>query len=260
MKIIRFQWQGEIHWGILENEKVFRLEGDLYGDFKKGRELAPLRGVKLLAPAEPTITVACGMNYAERLQESGWAPPAEPIIFFKPPSCIVGPEEDIVFPPMAHELRYEAELCAVIKKMARNVPEKDALNYVLGYTCGNELGAMDLAKKDKWLTRAKGFDTSGPLGPCLVTGLDPHHLLIQSRVNGETRQKENTSIMIFSVERLISYISEFMTLRPGDVIWTGTPKGAGLVKAGDVIEVEIEGIGVLKNKVVAERQQIHKRE
>ncbi len=253
MRLIRFQREEKFGWGILENEKVFRLEGDLYGDFKKGKELGAIQDVKLLAPADPTITVACGMNYAERLQESGWAPPAEPIIFFKPPSCIVGPDENIVPPAMARELRYEAELCAVIKKKARNVAEKDALDYVLGYTCGNELGAMDLAKKDKWLTRAKGFDTSGPLGPCLVTGLDPHHLLIQSRVNGETRQKENTNIMIFSVEKLVSYISEFMTLRPGDVIWTGTPKGAGLVKVGDVIEVEIEGIGVLKNKVVSSK-------
>ena len=251
MKLIRFQRQGKVRWGILENETIFSLEGDLYGDFKKGKDLCRLTDVKVLAPAEPTITVACGMNYAERLQESGWAPPAEPIIFFKPPSCIVGPEENIIFPSMARELRYEAELCAVIKKKARNVAEKDAMDCVLGYTCGNELGAMDLVKKDRWLTRAKGFDTAGPLGPFLVTGLDPHRLLIQSRVNGETRQKENTSIMIFPVEKLVSYISEFMTLQPGDVIWTGTPKGAGLVKAGDVIEVEIEGIGVLRNKVVS---------
>jgi len=253
MKILRFQWQGKIIWGILEEpDKIFALEGSLYGSFRKGRELCRLSEVKLLAPAEPTIMVACGMNYPARFKEGGWAEqPPEPVIFFKPPTAVVGPLDDVVFPSMAKEMRYEGELCAIMKRPARNVAEKDAMNYILGYTCGNELGAMDLMKKDRWMTRAKGFDGSGPLGPFLVTDIDPHNLAIKSRINGETKQDSHTSRMIFRVEKLVSYISAFMTLRPGDVIWTGTPEGNCNVKVGDVMEVEIEEIGILTNRVVA---------
>jgi len=258
MKIIRFQKQGQEYWGILENEKVFALEGNLYGDFKKGKELCRLEDVRLLAPVVPTIMICCGMNYMERFKEdyfrdAGLKPTAEPIIFFKPATAVIGPMDDVIFPSIAETLRYEAELCVVIKRRARNVSEKEASDYILGYTCGNELGAMDLMKKDRWMTRAKGFDTSGPLGPCLVTNLNSHNLSIKSSVNGEKKQDSNTSFMIFSVERLISYISDFMTLRPGDVIWTGSPEGACNVNVGDVMEVEIEGIGILRNKVSPSR-------
>lgn len=251
MKILRFQRQGKIEWGILEEkDRIFSLEGRIYEDFKKGRELCRLTDVKILAPAEPTIMVACGMNYRARFKESGWKEePQEPVIFFKPATAVVGPLENVVFPNMAKEMRYEGELCVIMKRQARNVAEQDAMSYVLGYTCGNELGAMDLMKRDRWLTRAKGFDTSGPLGPYLVTDLDPHHLSIKSRLNGETKQDSNTDLMIFRVEKLISYITAFMTLHPGDVIWTGTPEGNCNVKVGDSMEVEIEGIGILKNQV-----------
>jgi len=240
-------------WGILEGEEeIFTLEGDLYGDFGKGEEVCRLADVKLLAPAEPTIMVACGMNYRARFQESGLKDePQEPILFFKPPTAVIGSLEDVVFPTIAQEMRYEGELCVVMKRQARNVSEEDAMHYVLGYTCGNELGAMDLMKKDRWMTRAKGFDSSGPLGPFLVTDLNPHDLSIKSRLNGQIRQDSHTSLMIFRVEKLISYISEFMTLRPGDVIWTGTPAGTTNVNVGDLMEVEIEGIGILRNRVVA---------
>lgn len=253
MKILRFHWQGATIWGILEEpDRIFALEGDIYGTFQKGRALCRLPEVKLLAPAEPTIMVACGMNYPARFKERGWAEqPQEPIIFFKPATAVVGPLDDVVFPAMAKEMRYEGELCVIMKRQARNVAEKDAMSYILGYTCGNELGAMDLMKKDRWMTRAKGFDSSGPLGPFLVTDLDPHNLAIRSRINGETKQDGHTSRMIFRVEKLVSYISAFMTLRPGDVIWTGTPEGNCNVKTGDIMEVEIEGIGILRNKVTA---------
>ena len=258
MKIVRFQKQNKIHWGILEEDTIFALEGDLYGDFAKGNELCRMKEVRLLAPAEPSIMLCVGMNYKERFNEydfkkTGWMAPEEPILFFKPAAAVIGPTDDVIFPAIAQTLRYEAELCVVIKRLARNVIEKEAMDYVLGYTCGNELGAIDLMKKDKWLTRAKGFDTSGPLGPWIVTDLDPGNLSIKSRVNGEKKQDSNTRFMIFSVEKLISYISAFMTLRPGDIIWTGTPEGVGDVKVGDVMEVEIEGIGILKNKVASPR-------
>ena len=253
MKILRFQFHGKRQWGILEEpDTICALEGNLYGEFKKGEKLCCLSEARLLAPAEPTIMVACGMNYRARLRDKGWEEPAEPIIFFKPATAVIGPLDGVVFPAIAKEMRYEGELCVVMKRQARNVAEKDAMDYVLGYTCGNELGAMDLMKKDKWMTRAKGFDGSGPLGPCLVTGIDPHNLSIRSWVNGELKQDGHTSLMIFSVPRLVSFVSGFMTLRPGDVIWTGTPPGVCNVKVGDVMDVEIEGIGLLKNTVVAQ--------
>jgi 2-keto-4-pentenoate hydratase/2-oxohepta-3-ene-1,7-dioic acid hydratase in catechol pathway len=214
--------------------------------------MCQLPEVKLLAPVEPSITVACGRNYLDHIKEMGWPVPQEPLVFFKPANTVIGPDDNIVFPTVAQDIRYEAELCFVIKRQAKDVAEEEALDYVLGYTCGNDITAIDLFQKDGFLARAKGFDTSGPLGPFLVTGLDPRNLDIKGRVNGVTKQDSNTNLIIFSVEKLISYISAFMTLRPGDVVWTGTPKGGACpVKVGDVIEVEIEGIGVLRNKLVA---------
>jgi len=254
MKIVRFQWHNKVKWGILEDDTIFTLDGQLYGDFKQGEELCQLQDVRLLAPVEPSITVACGLNYLDHITEMGRTVPQEPALFFKPANTVIGPGDNIVYPAVAQDLRYEAELCFVIGRKGKDVPQEEALDYVFGYTCGNDLTASDLSKKDGRLTRAKAFDTAGPLGPFLVTGLDPHDLTIKSRLNGETKQDGNTSLMLFSVEKLISYISAFMTLHPGDVVWTGTPKGGSCpVKVGDVIEVEIEGIGVLKNKVVAVR-------
>ena len=252
MKIVRFPWQGKVTWGILEDDTIFALVGDLYGEFVKGKELCQLPDVRLLAPVEPGITVACGRNYLDHIKEMDWPVPEEPNLFFKPANTVIGPEDDIIYPAVSQDLRYEAELCFVIKRRAKNVAEQDAMDYVLGYTCGNDVTAIDLFQRDGILARAKGFDTAGPLGPVLVTGLDPRNLVIKGRVNGETKQDSNTNLMIFSVEKLISSITAFMTLQPGDVVWTGTPKGGACpVKVGDVIEVEVEGIGVLRNKLVA---------
>ena len=255
MKIVRFQWQGKVNWGIIEDDTIFALVGDLYGDFNKGKEMCKLPEVKLLAPVEPSITVACGRNYMGHIKEMGWPIPEEPVLFFKPANTVIGPEDDIVYPAVSQDIRYEAELCFVIKRQAKDVAEEEALNYVLGYTCGNDVTAIDLLFKEGGsVVRAKGFDTSGPLGPFLVTGLDPRNLAIRGRVNGETKQDSSTSLMVFSVEKLISFISAFMTLLPGDVVWTGTPLGGACpIKAGDVIEVDIEGIGVLKNKLAARK-------
>jgi len=254
MKIVRFQWQDKVNWGIVEDDTVFSLVGDLYSGFEKGKVLCQLRDVRLLAPAEPSIMVACGRNYTGTIKQLGVAMPKEPALFFKPASTVVDPGGDIIYPPISHDLRYEAELCCIMKREAKNVSEEKALDYVLGYTCGNDCTLMDLFEKDERLTRAKGFDTSGPLGPFLVTDIDPHNLAIKGRVSGETKQDSNTGLMIFSIEKLISYISAFLTLRPGDVVWTGTPEGGHCpVKVGDVIEVEIEGIGLLKNRVVARK-------
>jgi len=252
VKIARFQWQGKVNQGIVEGDTIFALVGDLYGDFTRGKELCRLAEVRLLAPVEPSITIACGLNYLDHIKELGFEIPKVPALFFKPATTVIGPEDDIIYPAISRDFRYEAELCVVIKRRAKNVPEKDAMDYVLGYTGGNDLTAMDISEIDGRLTRSKGCDTSGPLGPFLVTGLDPRNLNIKGRVNGETKQDSSTSLMLFSVEKLISHISAFLTLRPGDVVWTGTPVGGACpVKAGDVIEVEVEGIGILRNKLVA---------
>ncbi|MBA7595056.1 putative protein YisK [subsurface metagenome] len=252
MKIARFQWRGKVTWGIVEGETIFSLEGNIYDEFEKGARLCQLGDVKLLAPVEPSITIACGMNYMDHIKEMGWEAPKEPALFFKPRNTIVGPEDEVIYLKVSEDVRYEGELCCVIKRQAKDVAEEEALDYVLGYTCGNDVTAYDLNTKDGRLTRAKAFDTSGPLGPFLVTGLDPHNLKIKSRLNNKAQQDSNTGLTVFGVEKLVSYISAFLTLQPGDVVWTGTPPGGACpVKVGDVMEVEIEGIGILRNRIVA---------
>lgn len=254
MKLARFRWGDSEAWGVVEHDGVYALTGDLYGDFDRGNQLCTLADVKLLPPARPTTMVACGRNYLGSIQDLGVEVPEEPALFFKPVSALIGPEEAIVRPAISQDLRYEAELCCVIKREASRVSQDRALDYVLGYTCGNDCTMYDIFKRDVHITRAKGFDRSGPLGPFLVTGVDPHDLAIRSRVNGETRQDSRTSLMMHSVEKLISHITAFLTLLPGDVVWTGTPGGGhSPVKPGDVTEVEIEGIGVLRNRVTAEQ-------
>jgi len=252
VKIARFKWQGRATWGIVEGENIYSLKGNLYQEFERGARLCQLEDIKLLAPAEPSITIACGMNYMDHIKELGWEVPKEPALFFKPLHTIVGPDDDVIYPRVSQNLCYEGELCCVIKRRAKDVTEEEALDYILGYTCGNDFTTPDLSQLDGRLTRSKGFDTSGPLGPFMETGLDSHNLKIKSQLNGKAQQDSNTGLMNFGVEKLVSYISAFMTLQPGDVVWTGTP-GGGLcpVKVGDVTEVEIEGIGTLRNRVAA---------
>jgi 2-keto-4-pentenoate hydratase/2-oxohepta-3-ene-1,7-dioic acid hydratase in catechol pathway len=214
-----------------------------------GSPLAEVGEMPLLAPCQPTKIVAVGQNYADHAAELGQKAPDEPLLFLKPPSAIVGPEAAIVYPPLSQRVDYEAELAVVIGKAAWHVRVEDALEYVLGYTCGNDVTARDLQQTDSQWTRAKGFDTFCPLGPWIVTDLDASQLRIRCRVNGKTRQDGNTEQMVHSVPRLIAYISQVMTLFRGDVIMTGTPAGIGPVQPGDRIEVEIDAIGTLSNPV-----------
>jgi 2-keto-4-pentenoate hydratase/2-oxohepta-3-ene-1,7-dioic acid hydratase in catechol pathway len=214
-----------------------------------GAPLAHVGELPLLAPCQPTKIVAIGQNYAEHAAELGHEAPAEPILFLKPPSAVIGPEAAILYPALSQRVDYEAELAVVIGKPAWRVPAEHALNHVLGYTCGNDVTARDLQQTDSQWTRAKGFDTFCPLGPWIVTELDVSQLRIQCRVNGHLRQDGNTGQMVHPVPRLIAYISQVMTLNPGDVILTGTPAGIGPVQPGDQIEVEIENIGTLVNPV-----------
>ena len=198
----------------------------------------------------PSKIVAVGRNYVAHARELGHDIPTEPLLFLKPSSAVVGDGDDVVYPQVSHRLDHEAELAVVIGRRCKDVAEADALDYVRGYTCANDVTARDLQESDDQWTRAKGFDTFCPLGPRVVENLDPSSLRVVARVNGEVRQEGHTSDMLFAVPRLVAYISAVMTLEPDDVILTGTPPGVGPVQRGDLMEVEIEGIGVLRNRVV----------
>lgn len=198
---------------------------------------------------QPTKIVCVGLNYHCHAKELGMNTPHHPIIFIKPLTALIGPEENIIYPKMSKRVDYEAELAIIIGKTCKDVEEKDALNYVEGYTCLNDVTARDLQKIDGQWTRAKSFNTFCPIGPKIVKNINPNNVKIQSYLNGEIKQDSNTSNFIFKVEKIISFISQVMTLNPGDIIATGTPKGIGPMQKGDKIEVKIEGIGSLINYV-----------
>jgi 2-keto-4-pentenoate hydratase/2-oxohepta-3-ene-1,7-dioic acid hydratase in catechol pathway len=252
LKLIRFLKNDQPCYGLIEGDAIYAVEGSIFGKFRQAEKIATLTEVRLLAPCQPTKILAVGLNYRAHAAESGHDVPSEPLLFFKPPSSVIGPLEPIVYPILSQQMDYEGELAVVIGQRVRNVPPEKAHDFVLGCTCGNDVTARDLQRRDDQWTRAKGFDTFCPLGPYIVTDLDPAHLAIQTRVNGEIRQSATTADMVFSVAELIATISQVMTLEPGDVILTGTPSGVGPLQPGDVVEVEIEGIGTLRNPVVSQ--------
>lgn len=214
-----------------------------------GREYG-MDKVTVLPPCKPTKIVCVGLNYKDHAAEMKDRIPDEPVLFLKPPSSVIGHGGHIVYPPQSRQVDYEAELGVVIGKRARHVKAEHAKDYIQGYTCFNDVTARDLQKKDVQWTRAKSFDTFSPVGPFIVTDIDPTNLAVQSRLNGEVKQSSNTSNMMFDVYRLVEFISGVMTLEHGDVIATGTPSGIGPMKKGDVIEIEIEKVGTLSNKIV----------
>uniref|UniRef100_A0A7C3ZQ89 FAA hydrolase family protein n=1 Tax=Archaeoglobus fulgidus TaxID=2234 RepID=A0A7C3ZQ89_ARCFL len=216
----------------------------------------PLSAVKFLPPVTPSKIIAVGLNYIDHAEELKMPVPDEPILFMKPSTAVIGHEDCIILPHISQRVDYEGELAVVIAKDCRNVPETRAGDYILGYTCFNDVTARDLQAKDGQWTRAKSFDTFAPLGPYIVSIDDPSKLGIQTRVNGRVVQKSNTSNLIFDVFQLVSFVSSVMTLKAGDVIATGTPAGVGMLKNGDVVEVEIEKIGVLRNHAVKIDRQI----
>jgi 2-keto-4-pentenoate hydratase/2-oxohepta-3-ene-1,7-dioic acid hydratase in catechol pathway len=197
----------------------------------------------------PTKIIAIGLNYLDHAKELNMDIPEYPLIFMKPPTAVIGDGEIIIYPPQTQELHYEGELGIVIGKKARNISIEASKQYIAGYTCSNDVTARDLQRLDGQWTRSKSFDTFCPLGPRIVKNIDPTNLAITTRVNGVTKQSSNTNQMIFNAYKLVSFISAIMTLLPGDVISTGTPPGVGELKVGDVVEVEIEGIGILRNTV-----------
>ena len=250
MKIVRFKAAGKTRYGVIEGSYVLEYAGTPFGTFRKGRKRYPIRQTVLLTPLLPGKIVGIGLNYRDHAEEVGLPVPAEPFIFLKPPSALIGPGDPIVYPPQSTRVDYEAELAVVIKKRARHVPAERAREHVLGYACLNDVTARDLQMRDGQLTQAKGFDSFCPLGPCIATDVDPGGLEIESFLNGERKQSSSTQNLIFSVEELVARISAVMTLLPGDVIATGTPAGIGPMQPGDRVEVRIAGIGSLVNPVI----------
>jgi len=249
MKIARFQYRKRVHWGIVDSNQLLLLKDEPYNAIRHTQIRIPLSKAKLLPPATPTKIVLVGLNYRDHARELNMSVPQEPIIFLKPVSALIGHRQPIRYPAGVKQLDYEAELAVIIKKNAHCLSTKKIKDYILGYTCLNDVTARDLQKKDGQWTRAKSFDTFCPLGPWCETELDINHATIQSYLNGQLRQSSSTQQFIFSVERLVAFISGIMSLYPGDVISTGTPCGVGPMKRGDTIEVSISGIGILSNNV-----------
>ena len=256
MKIVRYQPSSgsdtaEARYGILEGSTVYAAEGDLFTGLTKGEAVGAVDDLKLLAPVTPGKVIAIGLNYVDHVTENDPTRtiPTSPVVFMKPPSAIIGPGEAIELANPENNTDYEAELVVVIGKKAKDVSEAEALDYVLGYTAGNDVSDRVQQYGDGQWIRAKGYDTYLPLGPAIATDIDVSDTKVESRLNGEVRQSESTKSLIFSVPFLISFLSGIMTLEPGDLIMTGTPHGVGPLKAGDVIEVEVGGVGVLRNPV-----------
>jgi 2-keto-4-pentenoate hydratase/2-oxohepta-3-ene-1,7-dioic acid hydratase in catechol pathway len=239
-------------YGILAGDTVRELRGDLFASpVPTGREVR-LADVRLLAPCEPSKVIAVGLNYQSHLGTR--APAAYPGLFAKYPTSIVGHEADIVLPEDAGNVHYEGELVVVIGRRAKNVAKADARQYIFGVTAGNDVSERDWQGADLQWFRAKAADTFGPIGPAIVTGLNYNDLLLQTRLNGEVVQSERTKDLIFDVDTIVSYVSRYVTLLPGDVIFTGTPQTTRAFRPGDVIEVEVEGVGVLRNRAVRARE------
>jgi 2-keto-4-pentenoate hydratase/2-oxohepta-3-ene-1,7-dioic acid hydratase in catechol pathway len=246
-KYVRYAQGNTVSYGILDGETIRQLKGDLFAGPAETGQTVKLADVRLLAPCEPSKVIAVGLNYKSHLGERPSA--AYPGLFAKLPTSIVGPDAAIVAPADAQNLHFEGELVVVIGRRAKNVPVADAPKYVFGVTAGNDVSERAWQKADLQWFRAKASDTFGPLGPAIVTGLNYGDLLLQTRVNGEVLQSQRTKDLIFDVPAIVSYISQFVTLEPGDVIYTGTPGTTRAMKPGDVVEVEIEGVGVLRNRV-----------
>jgi 2-keto-4-pentenoate hydratase/2-oxohepta-3-ene-1,7-dioic acid hydratase in catechol pathway len=253
MRIIRYQIKNEApkNGWILE-DKVGEIEGDIFGTYKRKEAQMPLAEVSLLPPSQPTKIVCVGRNYVDHAKELGNDVPKIPLIFMKPPSSIIGNGDNIILPPQSKQVEHEAELVVVIGRRGKNITAEEASKYIFGYTVGNDVTARDLQKIDDQWTRAKGFDTFCSFGPWIDTEFDPSDAVVTCRVNGQMRQMASTRDMVFNVGVLIAYVSSIMTLEPGDLLFTGTPAGVGILENGDVVDVEIEGLAKLTNPVKTE--------
>jgi 2-keto-4-pentenoate hydratase/2-oxohepta-3-ene-1,7-dioic acid hydratase in catechol pathway len=249
MKFLRFKTDKVEKKGILENGKIRRVVGNIFTDFTALDEYYDSSEIQYLPPVRPGKIVCVGRNYSEHAQELNNPLPKKPLLFLKPPSAIIAHGESIILPEVSNRVEYEGELAIIIGKKCHHIKAEDALNFVFGYTCFNDVTARDIQLEEKNFTTAKSFDTFAPFGPVIETNINTENLNIKTVVNGEIKQNGNTKDMIFNVPYLISYISSIMTLYPGDLIATGTPRGVGTIKKGDVVEIIIDNIGTLQNSV-----------
>ena len=251
MRIARVSYGGGISFAVIEGDEVAEIDGPPIGEIRFTGKRVPLADCRLLAPTLPSKIVAIGVNYRDHAEEMGHTLPEEPLMFMKPGTAVVGVGDAVRKPPECQRLDHEGELAIVIGGLVRKADRATAVEGILGYTVANDVTARDLQIKDGQWTRGKGFDTFAPLGPWIETDVDPSGLDIEVRLNGEVRQQSNTKNLIFDAPALVSYVSGVMTLLPGDVIMTGTPSGVGPMEPGDTVEVEISGIGVLTNTIIA---------
>ena len=251
MIIARYLAHGQISYGAVEGDSVKELNASPFGDFRVTDHSHKLSEVNLLAPCVPGKILAIGLNYSSHLHDRPG--PSEPMVFYKTPTSVIGPGDTIIRPKDTERLDAEAELVVIIKDKCRNVSKEDAMNHILGYTCGNDVSARDWQREDRNWWRAKATDTFSPAGPYIVTDLDPSNIRVTGKINGKEVQGESTSYLIFDIPTLIAYCTKFVTLEPGDMIYTGTPGEPGEMKDGDVCDIEIEGVGVLSNPVKLEQ-------
>jgi 2-keto-4-pentenoate hydratase/2-oxohepta-3-ene-1,7-dioic acid hydratase in catechol pathway len=252
MRLVRFRHGDRIATGAIQpgSDTIQVIAGTFFEDpLPTGDEVA-IDDVMLLAPVLPSKLVCVGKNYAAHAAEFGMDVPEEPLLFLKPSTAVIGPGDAIRLLPISRRIDYEGELAVVMGRLARNIRAEDASRFILGYTCANDVTLRDLQKTDDQWARAKGFDGSAPLGPWIETSVDPTDAVIETRLNGDVVQHASTSDMVFGVAELIAYVTSFMTLLPGDALLTGTPEGVGRLQGGDVVEVEVEGVGTLRNAVV----------
>jgi 2-keto-4-pentenoate hydratase/2-oxohepta-3-ene-1,7-dioic acid hydratase in catechol pathway len=249
MRVVRIFQDEDVRYGLADESTITLISDEPFAAWE-AEGVVPLPAAQLLAPVIPTKIVCCGINYRGHAKEMGHDLPEEPVIFLKPPTSVIGHGAEIRIPDGMDTVDYEAELGIVIGRRTHKVSAEDAQSHILGYLCGNDVTSRPLQKKDGQWTRAKGFDTFCPLGPWVETDVDPTDLAVEAYVNGERRQSGRTSDMIFGPYELVSFVSRVMTLLPGDVVLTGTPQGIGPMVRGDVVEIRIEGIGSLINRVV----------
>src|SRR3990172_9141873 len=250
MRIVRYKTNGDApKYGWMLDDKIGEIQGEMFGEYRRREAKTPVANVKLVAPCEPTKILCVGRNYVEHAKELGNEVPKVPLIFLKPPSSIISNGDAILLPPQSTQVEHEAELVIVIGRRAKNVTAETAKEYIFGFTVGNDVTARDLQKIDDQWTRAKGFDTFCSFGPWIETEFDPSDAVVTCRVNGQMRQMASTRDMVFNINTLVAYISSVMTLEPGDLIFSGTPAGVCELKNGDVVDVEIEGLGKLSNPV-----------
>jgi len=256
MKFTRFMVGQDSLAGVLEGETIREIKGDIFTSWTYTGNVFSLGEVKLLAPLEPNQVIGIGANYVAKTEDLPSDLPAIPVFFFKPTSSVIGPEDEIVIPEGIEQVKFESELAVVIGKEAKNVAEEDVLDYVFGYTVGNDVTAPQFFREDGHWTIGKSFDTFTPLGPVIETELDPSTVKVEAKLNGVEKQNSSTELMIISLRKMVSYLTKVMTLKPGDVILTGSPLGAEMVNAGDSIECEIKEIGTLRNSFVTTKSHV----